>query len=200
MPIPLDTVSSFTWFEHAPRLSADISYLCRIRAVRSLAAVGAGLIREMGEITLPPGLRRSRLYSTMVGATLQFLIERVGQVGGTYPRGSQVMDHFLVARTLGDGIDMAGWIAFGASPGWVLVFGGPLGRRPPVAERDRCQPESGRPVGARLAAHGFDLLIFVDKTAPAGTPAEANSARSVTQLLKRADRMQWRGTAPRQGC
>lgn len=89
--------------------------------MRSLAAVSAGLIREVGDITLPPGLRRSRMYSTMVDATLQFLIERVGQVEGTYPPGSQVVDHFLLKRTLGDGIDMAGWIAFGASPVWVLA-------------------------------------------------------------------------------
>ncbi len=89
--------------------------------MRSVAAVSAGLIREVGEITLPPGLRRSRLYSTMVEATLQFLIERVGQVEGTYPPSSQAIDHFLVKRTLGDGIDMAGWIAFGASPVWVLA-------------------------------------------------------------------------------
>ena len=81
-----------------------------------MAAVSAGLMREVGEITLPPGLRRSRLYTTMVEATLRFLIERVGQVEETYPAESQVIDHFLVKRTLGDGIDMAGWIAFGASP------------------------------------------------------------------------------------
>ncbi len=91
------------------------------RALRSVAAVSAGLVREVGEITLPPGLRRTRLYNIIVESTLRFLIERVGQVDGTYPAGGQAIDHFLVKRALGDGIDLAGWAAFGASPIWVLA-------------------------------------------------------------------------------
>ena len=57
----------------------------------------------------------------MVETTLRFLIERVGQVEGTYPQDGQAIDHFLMKRTLGDGIDLAGWVAFGASPVWVLA-------------------------------------------------------------------------------
>ena len=89
--------------------------------MRSVAAVSAGVIREVGEITLPPGLRRTRLYDTMVETTLRFLIERVGQVEGTYPKDTPIIEHFLVKRTLGDGIDLAGLVAFGASPIWVLA-------------------------------------------------------------------------------
>lgn len=91
------------------------------RAVRSLTAVSAGLLREAGDVALPPGLRRTRLYTTMVETTLRFLIERVGQVEGTYPADGQVIDHFLLKRTVGDGIDLAGLAVFGASPVWVLA-------------------------------------------------------------------------------
>lgn len=91
------------------------------RVVRSVSAVSAGLIREIGEITLPPGLRRTRMYSTMVDTTLRFLIERVGEVEGAYPKDGQIIEHFLIKRTLGDGIDLAGWVAFHASPIWVFA-------------------------------------------------------------------------------
>jgi hypothetical protein len=91
------------------------------RVVRSVSAVSAGLIREVGEITLPPGLRRTRMYSTMVDTTLRFLIERVGEVEGAYPKDGQIIEHFLIKRTLGDGIDLAGLVAFHASPIWVFA-------------------------------------------------------------------------------
>src|SRR5580704_5292351 len=57
----------------------------------------------------------------MVETTLRFLIERVGQVEGTYPTGSELAENFLIKRTLGDGIDLAGMVAFHASPVWVLA-------------------------------------------------------------------------------
>ena len=91
------------------------------RTVRSLTAVFAGLVREIGEVTLPPGLRRTRLYDTIVESTLRFLIEQVGQVEGAYPEQGELVEHFLVKRTLGDGIDLAGMIAFHASPVWVFA-------------------------------------------------------------------------------
>jgi hypothetical protein len=106
---------------------ADVKILSRYllslpeRVVRSLAAVSAGLIREVGEITLPPGLRRTRIYTTMVDTTLRFLIERVGEVEGAYPKDDQIIEHFLLKRTLGDSIDLAGLVAFHASPIWVFA-------------------------------------------------------------------------------
>jgi hypothetical protein len=91
------------------------------RALRSAAAVSAGIVREVGVLTLPPGLRRTRLYTIMVDSTLRFLIERVGQVEGAYPADGQIIDNFLIKRALGDGIDLAGWVTFGASPVWVFA-------------------------------------------------------------------------------
>ena len=72
-------------------------------------------------MTLPPGLRRTRIYSTMVEATLRFLIEQVGQVEGTYPAEDKLAKNFLIKRTVGDGIDLVGLAAFHASPVWVFA-------------------------------------------------------------------------------
>jgi hypothetical protein len=59
------------------------------RVVRSLSALAGGVLREAGEVTIPARLRRTRLYRALAGNTLQFLIEQVGQVEGTYPVGAR---------------------------------------------------------------------------------------------------------------
>jgi len=89
--------------------------------LRSASALAAGLVREIGNVTLPKGVRRTKLYQTMVETTLRFLIEEVGQVEGTYPSEGKLAENFLLQRTLGDGIDLAGVVAFHASPVWVLA-------------------------------------------------------------------------------
>jgi hypothetical protein len=100
------------------------------RALRSASALAAGLVREIGNVTLPKAVRRTRLYQTMVETTLRFLIEQVGQVEGCYPAEGELAENFLLKRTLGDGIDLAGLAAFHASPVWVLVLLGHK-RKPP---------------------------------------------------------------------
>jgi len=57
----------------------------------------------------------------MVDTTLRFLIEQVGEVKGAYPEEDKLAENFLVKRTLGDGIDLAGLLAFHASPVWVFA-------------------------------------------------------------------------------
>ena len=54
------------------------------RAVRSATALAGGILREIGDVTIPKTIRRSRLYENLVESTLQFLIEQVGQVDGVY--------------------------------------------------------------------------------------------------------------------
>ena len=78
------------------------------RALRSASALAAGLVREIGNVTLPKAVRRTRLYQTMVETTLRFLIEQVGQVEGCYPAEGELAENFLLKGTLGDGIDLAG--------------------------------------------------------------------------------------------
>src|SRR5882762_10894558 len=91
------------------------------RGVRSLTAIAGGLIRELGEISIPQTIRRSQLYGNLVEATLRFLIEQVGQVKGAYPGGEKLSEDFLVRRAAGNGIELIGILTFRASPVWVLA-------------------------------------------------------------------------------
>ncbi len=99
------------------------SYLLSLpeRVLRSASALSAGLIREIGNVTLPSAVRRTKLYQTMVESTLRFLLEQVGEVDGVYPAEGKLAENFLLKRTLGDGIDLAGIVAFHASPVWVFA-------------------------------------------------------------------------------
>jgi hypothetical protein len=91
------------------------------RAIRSLGALSGGLVRELGEVALPPAIRRTTLYRTMVGVTLRFLIEEVGQVEGVYPSEGRLAENFILQRTASHGIELLGLLAFRASPVWVLA-------------------------------------------------------------------------------
>jgi hypothetical protein len=91
------------------------------RAIRSLSALSGGLLRELGEIALPAAVRRTILYRTMVGVTLRFLIEDVGEVEGVYPSGDRLAENFILQRTASHGIELLGILAFRASPVWVLA-------------------------------------------------------------------------------
>src|SRR5438876_3999558 len=91
------------------------------RGVRSLTAIAGGLIRELGEISIPQTIRRSQLYRNLVEATLRFLIEQVGQVKDVYPGEEKLSEGFLVRRAAGHGIELVGILAFRASPVWVLA-------------------------------------------------------------------------------
>jgi hypothetical protein len=91
------------------------------RLLRSASAVSAGLVREVADVALPIGIRRGRLYRNLVDATLRFMIEDVGQVEGVYPTEEKLAQDFLLRRTVGNGIDVMGMVAFRASPMWVLA-------------------------------------------------------------------------------
>ncbi len=91
------------------------------RGLRSATALTGGLLRELGDIAIPKTIRRSQLYRNLVEATLQFLIEQVGQVKDVYPGGEKLSKDFLVRRTAGNGIELIGILTFHASPVWVLA-------------------------------------------------------------------------------
>ncbi len=91
------------------------------RFVRSVLGLGAGVAREVGEVALPEGVRRSRLYQNLVDTTLRFLIEQVGGVEGVYSADEKLPDNFLVRRTAGNAVEVLGIVAFRASPVWVLA-------------------------------------------------------------------------------
>jgi hypothetical protein len=91
------------------------------RVVRSVVGISAGLAREVGEVAIPDGIRRSQLYQNVVDGTLRFLIEQVGEVQGVYASDTAQPDDFLVRRTAGNAVEAIGLIAFRASPVWVLA-------------------------------------------------------------------------------
>src|SRR5579871_1365267 len=91
------------------------------RVVRSAAALAGGLIRELGDVTVPASVRRTKSYQMMVDIALRFMIEQVGQVEGVYPSEGELAGNFLLRRTAGHGIELAGLLAFRASPVWIMA-------------------------------------------------------------------------------
>jgi hypothetical protein len=99
------------------------SYLLSLpeRLVRSTVGLGAGVAREVGEVTLPGSVRRSQLYQNLVDATLRYLIEQVGGLDGVYAADGALPDNFLARRTAGNAVEVLGIVAFRASPVWILA-------------------------------------------------------------------------------
>src|SRR5262245_14764834 len=91
------------------------------RVIRSALVLSAGLLREVGEVVLPRGVRRSQLYQSLVDTTLRFVIEQVGGAKGVYPADQPQPDDFLVRRGAGNAIELLGIVAFRVSPVWVLA-------------------------------------------------------------------------------
>jgi hypothetical protein len=91
------------------------------RLVRSALGLSAGVTREVAEVAIPAGIRRSRLYQNLVDATLRFLIEQVGGVEGVFCADDTLPENFLARRTAGNAVEALGFVAFRASPVWVLA-------------------------------------------------------------------------------
>ena len=92
------------------------------RFLRSLTGLGGGAAREVSDVLLPARVRRSRLYQSLVGSTLRFLIEQVGQIEGAYPADAEALpSDFLIRRAAGNVVELAGIASFHASPVWVLA-------------------------------------------------------------------------------
>jgi len=91
------------------------------RVVRSASALSGGLLREIGNVTLPASVRRSATYRTMVDVALRFMIQEVGQVDGVYADEERLAGNFLLKRTASHGIELLGLATFYASPIWILA-------------------------------------------------------------------------------
>jgi hypothetical protein len=98
-------------------------YVCSLpeRLVRSLSALAGGAVHEVGEVVLPARVRRSRLYQSLVGVTVRFFIEQLGQIEGAYPKDDALPDAFVMRIAAGNVIGIAGLAAFRFSPIWVLA-------------------------------------------------------------------------------
>jgi len=91
------------------------------RVLRSALGLSAGLLREVGVVVLPQGVRRSALYRSLVDTTLRYIIEHVGGVQGVYPAEQPLPDDFLTRRVAGHAIELLGIVAFRLSPVWILA-------------------------------------------------------------------------------
>jgi hypothetical protein len=91
------------------------------RVIRSALGLSAGLLREVGEVVLPPGVRRGALYKSLVDTTLRYVIEQVGGAEGVYPIEQPQPVDFLARRGAGHAIELLGIVAFRVSPVWVLA-------------------------------------------------------------------------------
>jgi hypothetical protein len=99
------------------------AYLLSIpeRVVRSVLGLGAGMVREVGEVAVPDSVRHGRLYQNLVETTLRYLIEQVGDVKGVYAADDPLPADFLARRTAGNAVEVLGIVAFRASPVWILA-------------------------------------------------------------------------------
>jgi hypothetical protein len=91
------------------------------RVVRSAVGLGAGVVREVGDVVIPESIRQGQLYQNLVATTLRFLIEQVGGAEGAYETDEKLGKQFLTRRAAGNVLELAGIVAFRASPVWVLA-------------------------------------------------------------------------------
>src|SRR5215210_5284159 len=99
------------------------SYLASLpeRTARAGAALAGGLVYETGEVVLPVAVRRSKLYQAIVGRLLRITIELVGGVEGVFPTEEMPARELLVRKTAGNAVELAGFLAVGWSPVWLLA-------------------------------------------------------------------------------
>ena len=91
------------------------------RGVRAVAAVGGGAIYEATEVLLPGWLRRSRLYRAVIATFLRIVVELVGGVTGVLPSDDVDVGQLAVRKAAGNVIEIAGLLAIGWSPLWLLA-------------------------------------------------------------------------------
>lgn len=183
---------------------ASRAYLLSLpeRVIRSALGLSAGLLREVGEVALPQGVRRSALYKSLVDTTLRYVIEQVGGAKDVYPIEQPQPADFLVKRGAGHAIELLGIVAFRVSPVWVLAaladLSG-LGRHliPEIAEALKAE-------GLLDEATRFEsvdqLLDGLEKTSSRLAQAINTPPLNVAELRKewQAIRTQARGANPLQ--
>ncbi len=98
------------------------------RALRSLSAVGGGLLREASQLALPSKVRDAALYRATAGIGLRFLIEQVGDVYGIYPREDPLSRKFVLRYATGSSVELVSIAILFVSPVWVLAALGDVTR------------------------------------------------------------------------
>jgi hypothetical protein len=137
------------------------------RILRSLSGILAGAARELGEVILPSRVRRSHLYTSVVGATLRFLIEQVAEIEKTgVSTEAPLPADFVLRKAAGNVVELAGIAAFHASPVWVLAALSDLagaGRELTAEIAEALQTAGLLPAGPRFT-NVNDLLDGLERT------------------------------------
>lgn len=91
------------------------------RSVRAGAALAGGLVHEAAEVVLPDWLRRSRLYQATVARMLRITVELIGGVQDVFPEEEVSVEELAVRKAAGNVVELAGVLAVGWSPLWLLA-------------------------------------------------------------------------------
>ncbi|MGI9429640.1 MAG: hypothetical protein ACR2NM_13340 [Bythopirellula sp.] len=92
------------------------------RAIRTTTGVAGGAIRESAALLVPQAFQDSKTYSSLVGQTLDFLVEDVGGVKSAAAGGKeQPVDDFVARKTVGNFVEMAGLATLHVSPMMLLA-------------------------------------------------------------------------------
>ena len=96
------------------------------RAVRGIAGMVGGTLRDSAAVLLPDAVRNAKTYQAFVGQMLDFMAEDVGRVGAkperaAAGRGAQGRDGFVARKTVGNFIDVASLATVHLSPMLVLA-------------------------------------------------------------------------------
>lgn len=91
------------------------------RLVRALAAILGGFLYELTQTALPTRLRRTHLYQALVYRTLRLLVEMIGGVEQVFPTADIEAGELAIRKAVGNVVELAGFLAMGVSPLWVLA-------------------------------------------------------------------------------
>jgi cytochrome c556 len=91
------------------------------RSLRASAALLGGMANETGTLLLPQSVRRSKIYQATVERMLRITVEMVGDVRGVFPFDATTVEQLLMRKAAGNLIEVAGLLAAGWSPLWLLA-------------------------------------------------------------------------------
>jgi hypothetical protein len=91
------------------------------RLLRALAAAIGGVVFQLSELLLPLWVRRTRLYQALVYRMLRLTIELLGDVKGVFQTEAIPAGDLAVRKAVGNVVELAGFLAFGWSPLWLLA-------------------------------------------------------------------------------
>lgn len=94
------------------------------RLVRSTVAAVGGASKLLTDTLVPEPLRKTTLFTALIGNTQRFVIEKVAEVEGVYAKEekAELPENFVPRAVAGNVINAAGLFAVHLSPLWVFAF------------------------------------------------------------------------------